>query len=233
MRQAPPRTAALIIPALNEEAVIGTMLGTIPAGLFAQIIVADNGSTDRTAEVAQEHGATVVRTRERGYGIACLTAMEALDGGIGAVAFMQADCSENPEEARLLLAPIYEGRADLVLGSRTLGTAAPGALLRRQRWGNRLILALVRVLFGRTFSDLGPFRAVRADALRELGMRDHNYGWTVEMQVKALRRNYRILEIPVSYGVRIAGEHKVSGKFLTSVKAGLKMMWVTLRLRWD
>lgn len=230
MRQAGETSAALIIPALNEEAVIAQMLATIPAALFDTIIVADNGSTDGTAEIARASGACVVTEPERGYGAACLRAMREIPEHIQAVVFMQADCSEDAREAQLLLTPIQEGRADLVLGSRTLGHAAEGSLLARQRWGNRLLIQLIRMFFHHRFTDLGPFRAIRLDALRKLNMRDRNFGWTVEMQIRALQQRLRILEVPVSYQLRTAGENKVSGNFWTSLRAGWIMIVVLLRL---
>src|SRR5690349_2088571 len=192
MRQAGETSAALIIPALNEEAVIAQMLATIPAALFDTIIVADNGSSDGTAEIARASGACVVTEPERGYGAACLRAMREIPEHIQAVVFMQADCSEDAREAQLLLTPIQEGRADLVLGSRMLGSAAEGALLAHQRWGNRLLILLIRMFFRHRFTDLGPFRAIRLDALRKLNMLDRNYGWTVEMQIRALQKGLRI-----------------------------------------
>ncbi len=231
MRLFADASAALIIPALNEEPVIGTMLASVPPSLFCLVIVADNGSTDRTVEIARAAGATVVSIADRGYGAACLSAMEVIPNGIEAVVFMQADCSETPEEARDLLRPIYEGRADLVLGSRTLGSADQGSLLAHQEWGNRLLITMISLLFGHRYSDLGPFRAIRLESLKALNMQDRNYGWTVEMQVRALQCGLRILEVPISYKVRAAGENKVSGSFKASVKAGLKMIRVVLKLR--
>ncbi len=222
--------AALIIPALNEEECLGTTLRRLPAGLFHTVIVADNGSTDRTAEVARSAGAIVVSEPERGYGAACLCALGALPEDVKCVVFMQADASEDASEAARLLAPIDEGRADLVIGSRILGRADSGALSPHQKWGNRLILWFVRVLHGRRFTDIGPFRAIRLDSLRSLGMEDRNYGWTIEMQVKALRRGLRILEIPVSSHRRVAGRGKVSANLSSSLAAGAKMIRTVFRL---
>ncbi len=224
--------AALIIPALNEEAVIGLTLGRIPAGLFHQIVVADNGSTDSTARIAAEHGATVVREPERGYGAACLRALGALDSTCSIAVFMQADSSEDPAEAAALIAPILDGRADFVLGSRVLGQADQGALLPHQAFGNWLSTALIRLLWRHRFTDLGPFRAIRLDSLGRLDMRDRNYGWTIEMQIKALRHGLRILEIPVRYRLRAAGENKVSGNLGASVRAAVKIFAVIGRLYW-
>jgi glycosyltransferase involved in cell wall biosynthesis len=222
---------ALIIPALNEEPVIGRMLDSLPPDLFDTVIVADNGSTDRTSDVAAAHGARVVREVERGYGAACLRAMAALPPEIGIVVFMQADLSEDPEEARSLIQPILDGRADMVLGSRTKGVADKGALLPHQKFGNSLATALIHVLYGHAYSDLGPFRAIRRDALDNLGMQDRNYGWTIEMQVKALEHGLRILEVPIRYRVRAAGENKVSGNLSASLTAGWRIITTVLKLR--
>src|SRR5690349_7620869 len=230
MRQAGETSAALIIPALNEEAVIAQMLATIPAALFDTIIVADNGSTDGTAEIARASGACVATEPERGYGAASLRALREIPEHIQAVVFTQADCSEDAREAQLLLTPSEEGRADRELGSRTLGRAAGGWLLAHQRWGNRLFVLLIRMFFQHRFTDLGPFRAIRLGALRKLNMQDRNFGWTVEMQILALRQRLRILEVPVSYHLRIAGDNKVSGNLWTSFQAGWKMIAVLIRL---
>lgn len=226
------RPAALIVPALNEEPVIGTMLSRIPAGLYRMIIVADNGSTDGTARAAEASGAVVVQEPERGYGAACLKAIASLPATTEAVVFMQADCSEEAEEARQLLAPIWDGRADLVIGSRVLGQADQGSLLPHQRFGNDVATFLIRLLFRHRFTDLGPYRAIRMDALRRLEMQDRNYGWTVEMQVKALQLGLRVMEIPVSYHNRLAGVNKVSGNWRASLRAGWIIVFTILRLVW-
>jgi glycosyltransferase involved in cell wall biosynthesis len=222
-------SAALIIPALDEEPVIGWTLDQVPPGLYREIIVADNGSRDRTAEIARAHGATVVCEPERGYGAACLRAIAALPAGLEAVVFMDGDGSDDPAEAVLLLAPIYQGRADLVIGSRTLGHAEEGSLQPHQIFGNRLATWLIRIGFGHRYTDLGPFRAIRADSLRQLGMRDRNYGWTIEMQIKALRHKLRVMEAPVSYRKRV-GVSKISGNWRASIAAGCKIIWTVFRL---
>ena len=222
--------AALIIPALNEEEAIGATLARVPPGLFDCVIVADNGSTDRTAEVARAHGARVVQEPRRGYGAACLAAIAALPAEVECVVFLQADGSEDPAEAARLLEPIARGEADLVIGSRVLGSAEPGALAPHQRFGNRLATFLIRLLYGRRYTDLGPFRAIRRNALERLRMRDRGYGWTVEMQVRALEEGLRVVERPVSYGRRRAGTGKVSGSWKASLAAGAKILATIARL---
>ena len=205
-------------------------LARVPRGLYQQIIVADNGSRDRTAEIARCAGATVVAEPQRGYGAACLRALANLPPDTDTVVFMDADSSDDPREAAALLEPILKGRADFVLGSRTLGKAEKGSLQPHQRVGNALATFLIRVLFGYRYTDLGPFRAIRLDALRKLDMRDRNYGWTIEMQIKAVRRKLRIEEVPVSYRNRI-GISKVSGNLKASVLAGIKILWTVFRYR--
>ncbi len=225
-----PARVALLIPALNEEASIGHVLSSLPEGVFSQIVVVDNASTDRTAEVARALGATVVREPRRGYGRACLAGLAALEANTDTVVFMDADSSDVPEEAGRLLEPIVSGSADLVIGSRVLGQAEPGALAPHQRFGNRLATSLVAWLYGFRYTDLGPFRAIRADRLRQLGMRDCDFGWTVEMQVRALRCGLRVVEVPVSYRRRI-GTSKISGNLRASLAAGWKIISTILRLR--
>jgi len=225
----PAARTALIIPALNEEESIGATLDGVPPGLFAAVIVADNGSTDRTADIARRRGATVVFEPHRGYGAACLRALASLPEGIQEVVFMQADASEDPREATELLGPILSGQADLVIGSRTLGKPDPGALAAHQAIGNRLATFLVERFYGYRYSDLGPFRAIRLDALRRLGLRERGYGWTIEMQIRALQHGLRVVEVPVRSHRRI-GVSKVSGKLTASVLAGLRILWTVFKL---
>lgn len=220
---------ALILPALNEEQSIGRVLEELPAGLFQQVIVVDNGSEDRTAEIAARHGAQVIREPRRGYGQACLAGLLALMPDSEVVVFMDADASDVPAEAHQLIKPIVAGEADLVIGSRVLGAVERGALAPQQRFGNWLATRLIRHLYGFRFTDLGPFRAIRASSLRELGMQDRDYGWTVEMQVRALKKGLRLCEVPVSYRRRI-GRSKISGTLRGSVLAGIKILWTILRL---
>lgn len=226
----PATTAALIIPALNEEAVIGDMLRAIPPSLFLAVIVADNGSTDQTASIAQSCGALVVHEPERGYGAACMRAIEALPAEVEIVVFLQADLSEDAAEAPLLIAPIENGRADLVIGSRTLGKAEPGAILPHQAFGNWLATMLIRLFYKHRYTDLGPFRAIRRTSLIAMNMQERNYGWTIEMQIRAVDHRLRILEVPVTYRLRAAGVNKVSGNLRASVAAGTKIISTVFRL---
>ncbi len=225
----PVMKAALITPALNEEGAIGQVLDETPDGLFAAVIVADNGSSDRTAAVARARGALVVSEPARGYGNACLRAIEALPRDIEVVVFMDADGSDSPADAERLLRPVRAGRADLVLGSRVMGGSEPGAMRAHQRLGNFAAVSLLRMICGHRYSDLGPFRAIRVDRLRELEMRDRNYGWTIEMQIKALRRGLRVLEVPVAHRRRRAGASKISGTLWGSLAAGAKILWAVAR----
>ena len=223
------KTVALIIPALNEELSIGTVINTLPKDRFSQIIVVDNGSEDDTARIAKENGAKVVSEPRQGYGQACLRGMEELkDEDI--VLFMDADASDNPDEIPDLLAPIESGQSDFVIGSRSLGKIESGAMTPPQRFGNWLATFLIRVLWGYRYSDLGPFRAIRQDSLRALDMRDTNYGWTVEMQIKAIQKQLSIKEIPVSYRKRI-GVSKISGTVKGVIGAGSKIIGTILFYR--
>ncbi|MFN9264693.1 MAG: glycosyltransferase family 2 protein [Acidobacteriota bacterium] len=223
--------AALIIPALNEQECLGQTLAELPAGLFRYVIVADTGSTDGTAAIARAHGALVSQEPERGYGATCLAALALLPADAEIVVFLQADGSEDAAEAPRLLDPIRRNEADLVLGSRPLGRPAPGALLPHQRFGNWLACTLVRLLYRHTYTDLGPFRAIRRSSLAALDLRDRNYGWTIEMQIRALQRGLRVLEVPVSYRPRRAGENKVSGHLRSSLAAGWNILSKVFSLR--
>jgi len=213
----------VVIPALNEALALPHVLPAIPAWVV-EVIVVDNGSRDATAAVAAGLGARVVSEPRRGYGQACLAGIAALSPGIDTVVFLDADASDRPEEMDRLLAPIADGAADMVIGSRPLG-AEPGSLTPVQRFGNALSCWLIRRLWGVRFTDLGPFRAITRPALARLEMQDRNFGWTVEMQVRAAGRGLRCAEIPVSYRRRI-GQSKVSGTISGSVKAGVKILWV-------
>ncbi len=223
----PPRIAvAVIIPALDEEEAIGLVLAEIPPGV-AEVVVVDNGSRDRTADVARAAGARVVSEPRRGYGQACLAGIAAVrDADV--LAFLDGDYSDHPSQLPDVLAPILAGEADLVIGSRALGRRRRGSHPLHAVLGTRLCVALMNRLIGTRATDLGPFRAVTAEALRRLDMRDRNFGWTVEMQVKAARRGLRVCEVPVDYRPRV-GRSKVSGTLLGSVRAGAKILGTIAR----
>jgi glycosyltransferase involved in cell wall biosynthesis len=218
-----------IIPALNEELAIGEVVSAIPAALVTETIVVDNGSTDRTAEIARAAGARVIAEPLKGYGAACLAGARAAERA-DVLVFLDGDRSDDPAEMSRVLAPIVEGLADLVIGSRVRG-AAPGALSAQQRLGNRVVTGAVRLLYGLRLSDLGPFRAVRGEVLRTLDMRELTYGWPVEMIVKAARKGFRVVEVPVSCRPRI-GQSKVSGTLKGSLGAGYHLLRTTLRYAW-
>lgn len=216
-----------IIPALNEEASIGKVIRELPS-LISEIIVCDNGSTDRTAEMARKAGAKVVREDAQGYGAACLRAISEVAPDTDILLFVDADYSDYPEEATMLIEPIMHGEADMVIGSRMATLGQHHALPPVAAFGNWLTSRLIRLLWGAKFTDIGPFRAIRFSAYQKLNMRDRNFGWTTEMQVKAVKRGLRTLEIPVSYRRRI-GQSKISGTVIGSVKAGVKFMWIIFR----
>ena len=221
----------VIIPALNEERSIGRVIEDIPRDLAAEIVVVDNGSTDSTARVASDCGATVVNEGRRGYGQACLAGISYIKNSSyvpDIIVFLDGDYSDYPREMKCLISPITEGGCDLVIGSRTLGERQKGALLPQALVGNCVATGLIRLLYGVRFTDLGPFRAVRYDKLLSLGMRDRTFGWTVEMQVKAAKKGLRCAEVPVSYRKRI-GTSKITGTVAGSVMAGAKIIWMIFR----
>jgi len=220
-----PTRYALLIPALNEAESIGRVVAQVPKGLFFQVIVVDNGSDDGTAEVARAAGAWVVREPRRGYGQACLAGLDQLHPGIAAVAFMDADLSDDPDDLARIVQFFDEGRWDMVLGSRVLGNPQPGSLTPLQRFGNRLSTLLIRWLWHVPFTDLGPMRMVSRRALDTLGLEDRDFGWNVEMQAKAALLRLRVREIPVSYRRRASGRSKISGTLVCSIRAGLKIIW--------
>ena len=215
---------AVVIPARDEAEALPRVLPAIPPWV-GWVIVADNGSRDATAEVARGLGALVVHEPRPGYGRACLAGLAALPEAAEVVVFMDADASDLPAEMALLLAPIAAGEAELVIGSRVRGAAEAGALTPQQRFGNALACWLMRVIWGGRFTDLGPFRAITRAALARLAMQDETWGWTVEMQVRALRHGIRVAEVPVSYRRRV-GVSKISGTLMGSVRAGLKILYV-------
>ena len=225
-------TIDVVIPALNEERALPYVLRDIPRPPVRRIVVADNGSTDGTAAVAVANGAEVVHELERGYGAACLKALAHLrNDPPEIVVFLDGDYSDHPQELPRLVTSIVEGDADFVVGSRATGKRERGALSLQQRVGNAIASSALRALYGARYTDLGPFRAIRWDVLEALEMRDRNYGWTVEMQIKAARHGVPYREVPVSYRPRI-GISKVSGTVRGSVGAGVKILWLLGRYAW-
>ena len=220
--------AGIIIPAYNEAGSIGLVIDEIPRGDVAEIIVVDNGSADDTADVARRHGARVVTEMVRGYGAACLGGIARLTDAPEIVVILDGDHSDYPEDLPLLLGPIQRGEADLVIGSRVLGVAEKGALQWNQLFGNALACSLIRWLYGFRFTDMGPFRAIRRESLVGLDMRDKDFGWNAEMQVKAIEGGLRIQEVPVRYRPRI-GRSKISGTVKGTVLAGTKIIGTILR----
>ena len=221
-------TVALIIPALDEEDAIGVLLRQIDRQRIRDVIVGDNGSSDATATIAARAGALVVAVPERGYGAACAGALARLADDIDIVVFMDADGSDDPRQIDALIEPIAENRADLVIGSRALGTVEPGALTLQQKFGNLLATRLVALLYHHRYTDLGPFRAIRRDLLDRIAMRDRRYGWTVEMQIRAVQLNARIVEVPVHYRRRV-GRSKISGTVRGVVLAGYWILFTIAR----
>jgi len=238
-----PLVVDVVIPALNEEQALPRVLAEIPRAAFEtltrdgaavmaqvrRVVVADNGSRDRTAAVARAAGADVVSEPRRGYGAACLRALASLrEQPPDIVVFLDGDYSDYPAELPLLLAPIVRGEAELVIGSRTAGRREAGSLTPQQRVGNAIACGALRLLYRARYTDLGPFRAIRWSTLQRLQMVDQNYGWTVEMQVKAARRGIRHAEVPVSYRRRI-GASKVSGTIRGTLGASRKILWLLAR----
>jgi glycosyltransferase involved in cell wall biosynthesis len=216
---------SLIIPALNEADCLPPLLAEIPAGLIDQTIVVDNGSTDRTAEVAHMGGAIVINEPRPGYGYACAAGAAAAEGDV--LVFMDGDGSFAPGELPDLLAPLFRGTADLVLGSRMRGNTV--MMPPHQRFGNLLFVWLLRQRFGLMLTDLGPYRAIRRELLMELNIQERTFGWPLEMIIKTTRLRNPIIEVPVTYRVRIAGRSKVSGTLRGSILTAYRFLLVTLR----
>ncbi|MEE9218161.1 MAG: glycosyltransferase family 2 protein [Acidobacteriota bacterium] len=211
---------------LDEEQALPGVLASLPRPPLRRVVVVDNGSRDRSAELARAAGAEVLQEPRRGYGRACLRGLAHLEANPPElVVFLDGDGSDDPADLERLLAPLREGRADLVIGSRTLGRRQAGALNLPQRIGNWAAGWLLGLLFGRRFTDLGPFRIARYAALRDLGMRDPTWGWTVEMQARAIRAGWRILEVPVRYRRRQGGRSKISGDLVGALRAAGKIFW--------
>jgi glycosyltransferase involved in cell wall biosynthesis len=221
----------VIIPAINEENSIAKVIAGIPKSLVSEVIVSDNGSSDNTPEIARQAGATVLIEPAKGYGNACLKAIEyvkSLEEKTDIIVFLDADFSDYPEEMTKIIVPIIEADLDLVIGSRALGAMQKGSMTFPQIFGNWLSTRLINLFFGIKFTDLGPFRAIKYDKLLQLDMQDKNFGWTVEMQVKAAKKKFRCVEVPVSYRKRI-GTSKISGTIMGTVLAGHKILWTIFK----
>ncbi len=233
-------TAAVVIPCLNEGDSIGRVVADIldvarDPGLpvdLSRILVVDNGSTDHSARNAGHAGAAVVSEPRRGYGRACLSGVLAAENS-AIIVLMDGDRSDVPTDLPLLLEPLLSGTADLVIGSRILGTYETGSLLPQQIFGNRVATAFLRLAFGVRMTDIGPFRVIRRDQLLGLGMREMTYGWSIEMIARAAKNGLRVTEVPVGYRKRTSGESKVSGNLRASLKAGYRIMLAVIRARRD
>ena len=221
-------TVSVVIPVFNERDSLPLVVGDIPAGIVSEIVVVDNASTDGTNLVAQRLPVRLIREERRGYGSACLAGVAAIrPDPPDVLVFLDGDYSDHPEEMPLLLNAIEAG-ADLVIGSRALGRSEAGALLLQARFGNRLACWLILLFYGHRYTDLGPFRAIRWSAYERLGMEDTNFGWTCEMQVKALRKGLKVAEVPVSYRRRV-GVSKITGTVSGTLRAGYKILWTIAR----
>ena len=221
---------SVIIPALNEAESIGPVVRSMPWEMIAECLVVDNGSTDRTGEIAAQAGARVVRSA-RGYGAACFAGAEAALATSDVLVFLDGDGSDVIEDLPRLLAPIARGEADFVIGSRIRGVREKGSMLPSQVFAGKLISALVRVFYGFRYTDMGPFRAIKRECLERMRMTEMTYGWNLEMQIKAVQDGLRIVEIPVNYRKRIGGTSKVAGNLGASVKAAVRIFGVLMRTR--
>ena len=230
MSQIKKEKISVVIPVYNESESIGKVLDAIPKSIVHEVVVVDNGSSDGSDQISEEHGATVIKESERGYGAACLKGIGYLKETAppAILIFLDGDYSDYPEDMLQLIKKIEDGY-DFVLGSRVLGVEAGIAKLSSHSiLGNKLAGFFLKWLFGGNYPDLGPFRAIKFDKLLQLNMADRNYGWTMEMQIKAVRNHLSIIEIPVRYRERFGGESKVTGTFKGSVKAFAKITFIVI-----
>lgn len=222
---------AVVIPAHNEEASIAKVVEAIPKAIVHHVIVVNNNSTDQTVENAFRAGATVLNEPRKGYGWACLKGIDfSIEMNCEIILFMDGDFSDYPEEIPALLAPILNDDYDMVIGSRTLGKREKGSLTPQQIFGNWLATKLIRIFYSANFTDLGPFRAIKTEALKRMNMSDKTYGWTIEMQIKAVKNKLKFCEVPVNYKKRI-GVSKVSGTIKGTVLAGIKIIFAVFKYR--
>ena len=220
---------SVIIPAYNEAPAISHVIENIPSQLVNEVIVVDNGSTDQPAKIAQKQGARVIFQPERGYGNACLAGIANLNKKTEIVIFLDGDYSDNPHQIADFIKTIHQQNVDLVLGSRVKGVQEARSLTVQQKFGNWLAVKLIKIFYGHEYTDLGPFRAINREKLRQLNLNDPTYGWTVEMQIKALQRGFTVVEIPVDYRRRL-GKSKISGTLSGTIKAGIKILWTIAKL---
>ena len=225
-----PPTISVIIPAFNEEVSLPKVINDLPRHLIHEIIVVNNASTDQTADVAVQAGCRVVAEPKRGYGRACLTGIGALDPATDIVVFIDGDYSDHPQQLEELIEPILHEGCDFVIGSRALGTRAKGAMTPQAYYGNKLACFLMRLFWGASYTDLGPFRAITFEALKDLNMADQDFGWTIEMQIKAIDAGLKIKEVPVDYRARI-GQSKISGTLKGTLLAGEKILRTIFRYK--
>ena len=221
----------VIIPAFNEQNAVGIVIDEIPRDWVSEVIVVDNGSTDDTFSQAVSRGATALKEPIRGYGNACLRGMRYIEESAAKpdiVVFLDGDHSDYPEQLKELVQPIIDNNLDMVIGSRTLGKKEKGSMTPQQIFGNWLATSLIKLFYGVKYTDLGPFRAIRYESLLTIGMQDRTYGWTVEMQLKAVKLNLRVLDIPVNYRQRI-GVSKVSGTVKGTIGAGYKIIYTIFK----
>jgi len=218
---------SVLIPAFNEERSIAQVIKELPGDIVDEIVVVDNASTDATQEVALRSGAKVVEEPHKGYGAACLKGLASIKE-TDILVILDGDHSDYPEQITMLVKPIAAGEADFVIGSRILGKREDGALTSQQYWGNKLAVLLIHRLFGYKFTDMGPFRAIRFESLKSLGMTDKTFGWNVEMQIKAIKNGLRIKEVPVDYRKRV-GVSKISGTVSGTIKAGAKIIFTIFK----